>query len=216
MYDKQQGKTTYQTYGPLQAATGQYNTAYPRTPNVAANTTPAVGSVNPKVDYYCDIANRVPNTNALGAGNYDGIGDSIGMTVNGIKKAANSVIDYWKSAEEVDTLHYRVRVDSKEDIIVYSTFAALGIIADTAEVIFLYKAAIELAATAPATLGTSVVASMAFLELASSAGMSLVADIISLVKDISTYHKEGEVIVDYSLSDRVKSKLLPIISDYIN
>ena len=74
-YDKQHGKTTYQTYGPLQSTTGQINHVYDKTPNVAAKATPKVESIDARISRGCNAPGA--NTNALGAGNYDGIGDSI-------------------------------------------------------------------------------------------------------------------------------------------
>lgn len=54
MYNKQQGRPNYQTYGPVEVAYYQSGETSYRVSHVAASGTPKVESVNPKIDYYCE------------------------------------------------------------------------------------------------------------------------------------------------------------------
>ena len=80
VYDKSVGRPVYNTYGPLQAVTGHYVTAYPRTPSYTVFTSPGISAPVEQMEYYCDVANRVPDIQALGAGNYEGISKAVDMT----------------------------------------------------------------------------------------------------------------------------------------
>lgn len=68
VYDKSVGRPVYNTYGPLQAVTGHYVTAYPRTPSYTVFTSPGISAPVEQMEYYCDVANRVLDIQALGAG----------------------------------------------------------------------------------------------------------------------------------------------------
>ena len=84
VYDKSVGRPVYNTYGPLQAVTGHYVTAYPRTPSYTVFTSPGISAPVEQMEYYCDVANRVPDIQALGAGDYG----SSKISVEGMKTSA--------------------------------------------------------------------------------------------------------------------------------
>lgn len=86
MYNKQQGRPNYQNFGPVEVVRYQNGETYYRVSHASANGTPKVESVNPKLDYYCDVVDRIANINFQGAGDYDEIGDAIGITVELLKK----------------------------------------------------------------------------------------------------------------------------------
>lgn len=56
MYNKQQGRPNYQTYGPVEVANYQSGETYYRIPHISALTTPKVGSGNSLQKYYCGDA----------------------------------------------------------------------------------------------------------------------------------------------------------------
>ena len=61
---------TYSPYNSNGNATSYFNSSY-QSGKAPSPDAPRIEELNEQQAYYCSIANRVPNTNALGAGNYE-------------------------------------------------------------------------------------------------------------------------------------------------
>ena len=195
------GAYTAPVYSPYDSngnATSYFNSSY-QSGKAPSPDAPRIEDVTADSVYYCSIAKRVPNTNALGAGDYSGIGDFIEMTVNGVGKVVSSVGDYINSIEKVGPCHYQVKIDSTTDAIIYGVTSLVEITADTLAIFALYAGATAVTATIPTTAGGSAVIAYVFLEAGTMAGIDLVSDAVSSIKNIATYTKEGDVVVEMGI-----------------
>ena len=100
----------YSPYNSNGNATSYFNSSYQtgKTPSPGA---PRIEELNEQLAYYCSIADRVPNINAFGAGDYGGISQSLDMTpsflsglLTGIGKNFSTIAVYiGASFEELTT-----------------------------------------------------------------------------------------------------------------
>ena len=189
---------TYSPYNSNGNATSYFNSSY-QSGKAPSPDAPRIEDVTADSVYYCSIAKRVPNTNALGAGDYEGISRAANALVAAGKVAGTAIVDYYNSIEKVETSnvkYYKITIDSKADIVVHSLIQAGKIAIDFVEIYLLYTGAAAAFAATPASAGGSAVLAAAFLEGATLAGISLVSDVNSTIKDISEYRNTGEVTIE--------------------
>ena len=189
---------TYSPYNSNGNATSYFNSSY-QSGKAPSPDAPRIEDVTGDSVYYCSIAKRVPNTNALGAGDYEGISRAANALVAAGKVAGTAIVDYYNSIEKVETSnvkYYKITIDSKADIVVHSLIQAGKIAIDFVEIYLLYTGAAAAFAATPASAGGSAVLAAAFLEGATLAGISLVSDVNSTIKDISEYRNTGEVTIE--------------------
>ena len=195
------GAYTAPVYSPYDSngnATSYNNSSY-QSGKAPSPDAPRIEDVTADSVYYCSIAKRVPNTNALGAGDYEGISRAANALVAAGKVAGTAIVDYYNSIEKVETSnvkYYKITIDSKADIVVHSLIQAGKIAIDFVEIYLLYTGAAAAFAATPASAGGSAVLAAAFLEGATLAGISLVSDVNSTIKDISEYRNTGEVTIE--------------------
>lgn len=85
------------------------------------------------------------------------------------------------------------------DAIIYGATSLVEITADTLAIFALYAGATAVTATIPTTAGGSAVIAYVFLEAGTMAGIDLVSDAVSSIKNIATYTKEGDVVVEMGI-----------------
>lgn len=192
----------YGGYSGYTGYTGYHNSSY-QTGKAPSPDAPRVEDVTGEDVYYCSIADKVPNTNALGAGNYSGISRTVNSLVEAGKAVGTAIADYYHSIEKIETSsvnYYKVKIDSKADIIIHTLIQTGKIAIDFVEIYLLYTGAAAALAATPVSAGGSAVLAAAFLEGATLAGVSLVSDVNSTIKDISEYRNTGEVTIEITPS----------------
>ena len=146
--------------------------------------------------------------NALGAGNYEGIGESI-KTAGIILSAAN---DYVKDVINNLEKGEPIKIDSTTKVVFHSFIRLGGIGVDALEIGFLYIGAGTLFASTPSTAGGSAVMAHAFLEAAAIAGVELAKDATEILEELREYYISGEINVDYrpDFSEEVDAIVKPL------
>ena len=177
----------------IQQASKQYSpmissTPKPLTPKGTTSSSPTVSGIGNGQSYDCGR-----DINALGAGDYAGIGESIrsaGAILNAAISYVTDIINNFEKGEAV-------KVDSAEKIVVHSFLRLGGIGVDILEIYLLYAGAGTFFASAPSTAGGSAVMAFAFLEAAAIAGVGLAKDAAEMLEELRKYYMSGEIYVDY-------------------
>ena len=190
---------TYTPYNSNGNATSNFNSSY-QSGKAPSPDAPRIEDVSADSVYYCSIAKRVPNTNALGAGNYEGISKAIEITHEKTRAVITALGDYAAAIEHVDSFKWRITIDSNSDMVIHSVARVGTIIADAVAAAYAMVGIAGSTAASGLSGGVSLIAAAAFYEVLAGAGVKIAYDTASLIKDISDYKNNGTIISEIGIN----------------
>ena len=196
------GAYTAPVYSPYDSngnATSYNNSSY-QSGKAPSPDAPRIEDVSADSVYYCSIAKRVPNTNALGAGNYEGISKAIEITHEKTRAVITALGDYAAAIEHVDSFKWRITIDSNSDMVIHSVARVGTIIADAVAAAYAMVGIAGSTAASGLSGGVSLIAAAAFYEVLAGAGVKIAYDTASLIKDISDYKNNGTIISEIGIN----------------